>query len=47
MKNHMSTAFFGLADKSKFVQGVQQAIDAMGHQKGIYAGDNLSPTTEI
>jgi alkylated DNA repair dioxygenase AlkB len=41
MNNHLSTVFFGLKDQGKFVQGIQQAVNELTAQQGIYAGDNL------
>ena len=41
MKNHLSTAFFGLSDMPGFIQGIQQSINGISGQSGIYAGDNL------
>ncbi len=41
VKNHLSGTFFGLADHTRFIQGVQQAVDSINGVQGTYAGDNL------
>jgi O-methyltransferase len=41
MANHLSTVFFGTNDGEKFLDGVQQAVNQISFQEGIYAGDNL------
>ncbi|GAB2546500.1 class I SAM-dependent methyltransferase [Simplicispira piscis] len=41
MTNHLTSQFFGLKDPAGFIQGVQQAVDSMALQDGIYTGDNL------
>lgn len=41
MANHLSTVFFGTNDGEKFLDGIQQAVNQINYQEGIYAGDNL------
>jgi len=41
MSNHLATSFFGLANSEEFVNGIQQAINHIQPQEGIYVGDNL------
>lgn len=41
MKNHLSSLFFGLNRPDMFIQGIQQAVNEINGQNGIYAGDNL------
>lgn len=41
MGNHLTTAFFGIADKQGFVDGIQKAIHSIDGGEGIYTGDNL------
>jgi hypothetical protein len=41
MSNHLTTQFWGLANHSEFIKGLQHGIDQIGGQEGIYAGDNL------
>jgi O-methyltransferase len=41
MKNHLRTVFFGLNRKEVFIKGIQQAVNEINGQAGIYAGDNL------
>ena len=41
MGNHLSTVFFGVKQPESLIQGLQQAIDQLNCQDGIYAGDNL------
>lgn len=39
--NYTRGAFFGLADEKKFIDGIQQSVDNLVVQDGIYASDNL------
>lgn len=41
--NHLTTAFFGAANMSEFLKGIQHAIDHLhpGWRDGVYAGDNI------
>lgn len=41
MANHLTAEFFGLTDGTKFIQGIQQAVNSINGQNGIYTGDNL------
>uniref|UniRef100_UPI0035AE4440 class I SAM-dependent methyltransferase n=1 Tax=Hylemonella sp. TaxID=2066020 RepID=UPI0035AE4440 len=41
MNNHLMTAFWGVGDEKRFIAGLQQTIDGMAPQSGIYAADNL------
>jgi O-methyltransferase len=41
MNNHLTTAFWGVGDGPKFVAGIQQCVNHLLSQSGIYAGDNL------
>lgn len=41
MNNHLMTAFWGLGDEKRFIAGLQQSIDSLSPQSGIYAADNL------
>lgn len=41
MKNHLTTAFFGLKDSQNFISGIQQALNSIKNCNGIYTGDNL------
>ncbi len=38
--NHLTTAFYGMANPTMFYQGIQTAINQISPQ-GVYAGDNL------
>lgn len=39
--NHLPIAFFGLKNHKEFLAGIQQAVNSIDYQDGIYAGDNL------
>jgi hypothetical protein len=41
MGNHLTGTFFGTANHDAFIQGIQQAVNSLSGQQGIYAGDNL------
>lgn len=41
MNNHLSDVFFGIKDRDAFINGIQQAVNQLSGQTGIYAGDNL------
>jgi O-methyltransferase len=41
VKNHLSSSFFGLKNHKSFIQGIQQAVNEINGQNGIYRGDNL------
>ncbi len=41
MGNHLTGQFWGFADSQEFVNGIQQAVNQISGQDGIYAGDNL------
>lgn len=41
MSNHATTMFWGFSDGPKFIAGIQQSIDNLAPQSGIYTGDNL------
>lgn len=41
MSNHATTMFWGFSDGPKFIAGIQQSIDSLAPQSGIYTGDNL------
>lgn len=41
MSNFLTNQFWGLADHQAFIKGLQQGIDQLAIQDGIYAGDNL------
>lgn len=41
MPNHLPSVFFGLKNPDGFMQGIQQSVNNLGLQDGIYAGDNL------
>lgn len=41
MSNHLTGTFFGTANPEAFIQGIQQAVNSLSSQQGIYAGDNL------
>jgi O-methyltransferase len=41
VKNHATTQFYGLKDRSAFVKGVEQALNQINEPAGIYVGDNL------
>jgi len=41
MNNHATTMFWGVGDGSQFVAGMQQCINNLVQQSGIYTGDNL------
>lgn len=41
MNNHLTTAFWGVGDGPKFIAGIQQCVNHLLSQSGIYAGDNL------
>ena len=41
MANHLTTVFFGVQDGDKFFQGIQQSINSLSFQDGIYTGDNI------
>lgn len=41
MNNHLTSSFFGLKERTKFIDGIQEALNALEHQAGIYTGDNL------
>ena len=41
MGNHLTGTFFGTANHEAFIQGIQQAVNSLNGQQGIYAGDNL------
>lgn len=41
MSNHATTMFWGFSDGPRFIAGLQQSIDSLAPQSGIYAGDNL------
>lgn len=41
MGNHLTGTFFGVANPDSFIQGIQQAVNSVQGQNGIYAGDNL------
>jgi len=39
--NYLKTVFFGLVNHQEFVNGIQQAMNNIRPQDGMYAGDNL------
>jgi hypothetical protein len=39
--NHLTAVFFGLDNHEKFVGGIQNSVDQIQGQQGIYTGDNL------
>ena len=41
MANHLHPVFFGTTEPAAFLQGIQQAVNQISGQDGIYAGDNL------
>lgn len=41
MINHLSTTYWGTKNYSEFVAGIQQCINNLEPQTGIYTGDNL------
>ena len=41
MGNHLTGTFFGTDKPEAFIQGIQQAVNSLNGQQGIYAGDNL------
>lgn len=41
MANHLTAEFFGLINGNNFIDGVQQAVNSINGQDGIYTGDNL------
>ena len=41
MANHLHPVFFGTTEPAAFLQGIQQAVNQINGQDGIYAGDNL------
>jgi hypothetical protein len=41
MSNHVTSGFFGSGSIDGVLSGIQQAINALGVQDGIYTGDNL------
>lgn len=41
MSNHATTMFWGVGDGSQFIAGIQQSINNLVQQSGIYTGDNL------
>lgn len=41
MGNHLTGTFFGISNPNDFIQGIQQAVNNIQGQNGIYAGDNL------
>lgn len=41
MSNHATTMFWGVGDGAQFVAGMQQCINHLVQQSGIYTGDNL------
>ena len=41
MANHLTAEFFGLINGNNFIAGVQQAVNNINGQDGIYTGDNL------
>lgn len=41
MGNHLTTAFFGIADNQGFIDGIQKAVHSINGGDGIYTGDNL------
>ena len=41
MANHLTTLFFGLNNQPQFIHGIQEAVNSIGGQDGIYTGDNL------
>lgn len=42
MKNHVTTAFYGLQEKQpEFINGIQHSLNQISLQHGIYTGDNL------
>ncbi len=41
MSNFLSNQFWGVAQHPEFIKGIQQAINQLALQDGIFAGDNL------
>lgn len=41
MKNHLTAAFFGVANNNDFIAGIQKSVNSIDGQQGIYTGDNL------
>lgn len=41
MANHLTAQFFGLDNGDNFIAGIQQAVNNISGQNGIYTGDNL------
>ncbi len=41
MKNHLTSAFFGLGNHDAFITGIKQAVISINGAQGIYTGDNL------
>lgn len=41
MGNHLTTMFYGVSNSQEFVNGIQQAVNQISGQEGIFTGDNL------
>lgn len=41
IRNHLPCTFYGIAQSAPFMAGIQQAVNNIQSQNGIYAGDNL------
>lgn len=41
MQNHLTNMFWGLANHTEFIKGLQHGVNQLAGQDGIYTGDNL------